>query len=211
MVRLTSWRAPSRAFDVAAIRSHFPALQNGAAHFDGPGGTQTPAVVARAVYDTLTGPLANRGSNSLAERNAEAAVVGCRAAVGDLLGVDPTGVIFGRSMSQNTFDMARTMAKRWGPGDEVVVSRLDHESNVRSWASAAERVGATVRVADFDPETGEEKWVEDTVLVYQTNTVQEIFLELIDGHGAHHTANKLPPFGTWSRRIAERRVTENQD
>ena len=67
MVRLTNWRTSSRDFNVAAIRSQFPALQNGAAHFDGPGGTQTPAVVARAAYDTLTGPLANRGSNSLAE------------------------------------------------------------------------------------------------------------------------------------------------
>ena len=152
---MTDSRTAFRAFDVAAVRSHFPALHNGAAHFDGPGGTQTPDVVARAVYDALTSPLANRGSNSLAERNAEEAVVGCRAAVGDLLGVDPTGVIFGRSMSQNTFDMARTMAKRWGPGDEVVVTRLDHDSNVRSWVGAAERAGATVRFADFDPETGE--------------------------------------------------------
>lgn len=64
---------------------------------------------------------------------------------------------------------------------------------------------------EFDQETGEERWVEDTVLVYQTNTVQEIFIELIDGHGAHHTANKLPPFGVWARRIAERRVVQNQE
>jgi cysteine desulfurase family protein (TIGR01976 family) len=152
---MTDARASTPIFDVAALRSHFPALRHGVAHFDGPGGTQTPDVVAQAVYDTLTSPLANRGASSLAERNAEQAVVGCRAAVGDLLGVDPGGIIFGRSMSQNTFDLARTMSKRWGPGDEVVVTRLDHDSNVRSWVVAAERVGATVRFADFDPETGE--------------------------------------------------------
>ena len=64
------------SYDVAAVRAHFPALQDGAAHFDGPGGTQTPDVVARAVHDTLVAPLSNRGSATPAERNADAAVVG---------------------------------------------------------------------------------------------------------------------------------------
>ena len=143
------------SYDVAAVRAHFPALQDGAAHFDGPGGTQTPDVVARAVHDTLVAPLSNRGSATPAERNADAAVVGVRSALGDLLGADPGGIVFGRSMTQLTMDLARTLAKEWGPGDEVVVTRLDHDSNVRSWVLAAEAVGATVRFADFDPETGE--------------------------------------------------------
>ena len=73
----------------------------------------------------------------------------------DLLGADPAGIVFGRSMTQLTMDLARTLAKGWGPGDEVVVTRLDHDSNVRSWVIAAEAVGATVRWADFDPQTGE--------------------------------------------------------
>ncbi|MEP9384323.1 cysteine desulfurase-like protein [Nocardioides sp. KR10-350] len=145
----------SALYDVAAIRAHFPALDGGAAHFDGPGGSQTPDVVAQAVYDTLTRPLANRGDVTPAERNAEDAVVAGRAAMADLLGVEPEGVIFGRSMTQNTVDLARTLAKEWGPGDEVVVTRLDHDANVRPWVIAAERVGATVRFADFDPETAE--------------------------------------------------------
>lgn len=141
--------------DVARIRSHFPSLVDGAAHFDGPGGTQTPDVVAQAVFDTLTRPLSNRGTSTQAERNAEHAVTGCRAALGDLLGADPGSIMFGRSMTQNTFDLSRAIADRWGPGDEVVVTRLDHDANVRPWVIAAERVGATVRFADFDPETGE--------------------------------------------------------
>ena len=107
------------------------------------------------MYDVLTGPLANRGDATPAERNADAAVVGARAAMGDLLAADPRGIVFGRSMTQLTMDLARTLAKGWGPGDEVVVTRLDHDSNVRSWVIAAEAVGATVRWADFDPETGE--------------------------------------------------------
>lgn len=144
------------SYDVAAVRAHFPSLgDGGAAHFDGPGGTQTPDVVARAVYDTLLSPLANRGSATPAERNADAAVVGARSALGDLLGADPAGIVFGRSMTQLTLDLARTLAKGWGPGDEVVVTRLDHDANVRTWVLAAEAVGATVRFADFDPETGE--------------------------------------------------------
>ena len=146
-------------YDVARVRSHFPQLKGGpgtgAAHFDGPGGSQTPDVVAQAVYDVLVSPLANRGDTTPAERNAEAAVVGARAAMGDLLAADPAGVVFGRSMTQLTMDLARTLAKSWGPGDEVVVTRLDHDSNVRSWMLAAEAVGATVRWVDFDPETSE--------------------------------------------------------
>jgi cysteine desulfurase family protein (TIGR01976 family) len=146
-------------YDVARVRSHFPQLKQGpgtgAAHFDGPGGSQTPDVVAQAMYDVLVAPLANRGDVTPAERNAEAAVVAARAAVGDLLAVDPAGVVFGRSMTQLTMDLARTLAKDWGPGDEVVVTRLDHDSNVRSWILAAEAVGATVRWVDFDPATGE--------------------------------------------------------
>ena len=146
-------------YDVARVRSHFPQLQEGeglgAAHFDGPGGTQTPDVVARAVHDTLVGPLANDDETTPAERNARARLTEARAAMADLLNADPRGIVFGRSMTQLTMDMARTLAQRCGPGDEVVVTRLDHDSNVRSWILAAERVGATVRWADFDPTTGE--------------------------------------------------------
>jgi cysteine desulfurase family protein (TIGR01976 family) len=147
------------SYDVARVRSSFPQLKDGpgtgAAHFDGPGGSQTPEPVARAMYDVLTGPLANRGDATPAERNAEATVVGARAAMADLLAVDPRGIVFGRSMTQLTLDLARTLAKDWGRDDEVVVTRLDHDSNVRSWVIAAEAVGATVRWADLDPETGE--------------------------------------------------------
>lgn len=152
---MTDSRNIRPSFDVSAVRQHFPALRDGAAHFDGPGGTQTPDVVAQAIYDTLTKPLANRGSRTQAERNAEEVVQQCRSAVGDLIGAEPGSLIFGRSSTQNTFDMARCLANRWGPGDEVLVTRLDHDSNVRPWMIAAERVGATVRLIDFDPETGE--------------------------------------------------------
>ena len=73
----------------------------------------------------------------------------------DLLGADPRGIVFGRSATQLTFDLSRTLAAGWGPGDEVVVTRLDHDANVRPWVQAAEAAGATVRWIDFDPATGE--------------------------------------------------------
>ena len=81
----------------------------------------------------------------------------------DLLNADPRGIVFGRSMTQLTMDLARTLAQGWGPGDEVVVTRLDHDSNVRSWTIAAERAGATVRWVDFDPATGELDAVTDAL------------------------------------------------
>jgi cysteine desulfurase family protein (TIGR01976 family) len=143
------------SYDVAAVRAQFPALRAGTAHFDGPGGTQVPEAVARAVALTLMAPIANRGRITPAERTADDIVVAARAAMADLLGADPRGIVFGRSATQLTFDLARTLAAGWGPGDEVVVSRLDHDANVRPWVRAAEAVGATVRWAAFDPATGE--------------------------------------------------------
>ncbi|MFC4031656.1 cysteine desulfurase-like protein [Streptomyces polygonati] len=141
--------------DIAQVRSAFPALAEGVAHFDGPGGSQVPLPVARAVADTLCGGISNRGAVTAAERRAESVVTGARAAVADLLDCRPEGVVFARSMTQATYDMARALAKRWGEGDEVVVTRLDHDANIRPWVTAAEAAGATVRWADFDPATGD--------------------------------------------------------
>jgi cysteine desulfurase family protein (TIGR01976 family) len=141
--------------DVARIRSSFPALDQGVAWFDGPGGSQTPREVARAVADTLTAGISNRGTVTAAERRADAVVHEARSALADLLGGTPAGVVFARSMTQMTFDLSRTLAKRWGPGDEVVVTRLDHDANIRPWVIAAEAAGATVRWVEFDKETAE--------------------------------------------------------
>ncbi len=141
--------------DIQAIRKQFPALAEGAAHFDGPGGTQVPQVVADAVADALTSAVSNRGEVTASERRADDIVRAARAAMGDLLGVDPRGVVFGRSMTQLTYDFSRTLAKTWTEGDEVVVSTLDHDANIRPWVQAATAVGATVRWAEFDPGTAE--------------------------------------------------------
>ena len=142
-------------YDVQRLRERVPALREGAAHFDGPGGTQIPDPVADAIEATLRSAVSNRGRGTMAERRADDIVTGARQAMADLLGADPHGIVFGRSMTQITLDVARTLAQDWGPGDEVVVSRLDHDADVRPWVIHAERAGATVRWADFDPVTGE--------------------------------------------------------
>ncbi|MBZ6134535.1 MULTISPECIES: cysteine desulfurase-like protein [Streptomyces] len=143
------------ALDVEAIRAQIPALKSGSARFDAPGGTQTPQPVIDAIGEALANPLANRGRTTEGERNADGIVSEARAALGDLLATDPRGIVLGRSATQLAYDLSRTLAKSWGPGDEVVVTRLDHDSNIRPWVQAAEAAGARVRTADFDPATGE--------------------------------------------------------
>ncbi|MEO9322111.1 cysteine desulfurase-like protein [Nocardioides sp. C4-1] len=142
-------------YDVSTVRTSFPALGAGLARFDGPGGSLIPIEVAAAVSETMTAGLGPRGTLTEPERRSEQVVADARAAMGRFLSADPRGIAFGRSMTANTFDLARTLAAGWGPGDEVVVSRLDHDSNIRPWVLAAEAVGATVRWLGFDPATAE--------------------------------------------------------
>ena len=164
--------AVTTPFSVESFRAAFPALTAGIAHFDGPGGTQTPSVVGEAVAGTLTGPLSNRGTSVASERNADGVVAAFRAAYADFVGVPARGIVHGRSATQLTYDFSRALAKTWSAGDEVVVSRLDHDANVRPWVQAAEAAGATLRWIDLDPETGEVDAASvDTVIGERTRLV----------------------------------------
>lgn len=147
------WQGRAVTFDVETFRSEFPAMSDGVAYFDGAGGTQTPAVVAAAISDVLRAPLSNKGALSQAARNAESAVVAFRSAYGDLTGRPPEGVVHGRSATALTFDLAGALSRTWSAGDRIVVSRLDHDCNVRPWVVAAERAGVTVRWLEIDPDT----------------------------------------------------------
>ncbi|MFF0031507.1 cysteine desulfurase-like protein [Streptomyces avermitilis] len=142
-------------YDVGALRAQFPALRAGTAHFDGPGGTQIPEPVIAAIADAMSNPLSIRGTEVLGETNAETIVQEFRQAMADLLGASASGIVLGRSATQLTYDFSRVLAKTWAPGDEIVVSRLDHDANIRPWLQAAEQTGVHVRWADFDPDTGE--------------------------------------------------------
>jgi cysteine desulfurase family protein (TIGR01976 family) len=143
------------AYDVNSLRKHFRALEGGVAFFDGAAGTQVPDVVGHAVATTLTAGISNRGAVTAAERRADHIVLAARQSMADLLGVEPTGVVFGRSMTALTYDFSRALAKSWSPGDEVVVTRLEHDANIRPWLQAAAATGAALHWVDFDPVTGD--------------------------------------------------------
>jgi cysteine desulfurase family protein (TIGR01976 family) len=142
-------------FDVAAVREQFPALAEGLAHFDGPGGTQVPLAVSDAVAAAMRSALSNRHGPFSSSARSDAIVDAAREAVADLLAADPRGVVFSQSMTAGTYVLSRALAKQWGPGDEVVVSRLDHDADVRPWVQAAEQAGATLRWAEVDLKTTE--------------------------------------------------------
>jgi cysteine desulfurase family protein (TIGR01976 family) len=141
-------------FDITRIRARYPALREGFAHFDGAAGTLVAARCADAIDAVTRGAVANKTTAFAAGRRALEIVIDARQAIADLVGGDPMGVVFGSSATTLTYLVARTLGDRWGPGDEIVLSRLDHDANVRPWFQAAARAGATVRWAEFDPETG---------------------------------------------------------
>ena len=141
-------------FEISRVRAAYPALAEGFVHFDGAAGTLVAEPVARAVDGTLRAAVGNRTTVFEPGRRALQIVSLARDAVADLVGADAAGVVFGPSATGLTYSVARALADDWRPGDEVVVSRLDHDANVRPWVQAAARAGVTVRWARFDPETG---------------------------------------------------------
>ncbi len=143
------------ALDIARVRAAYPALSDGYAYLDGAAGTQVPEAVIAAISAAYRAGLANGGGVFPASRRADAITAACRQAVADLVGGEPGGVILGPNMTTLTYRLAGTLAARWQPGDEVIVTRLDHDANVRPWVQAAGQAGAVVRWAEVDAATGE--------------------------------------------------------
>ncbi|HLN68746.1 MAG TPA: cysteine desulfurase-like protein [Streptosporangiaceae bacterium] len=142
-------------FDVSRVRAAYPALSDGHAYLDGAGGTQVPTAVIEAIAGAYRSGIGNAGGAFPASGRADSIVAGCRRAIADLTGAEPDGVILGPNMTTLTYRLADTVSRQWGPGDEVVVSRLDHDANVRPWVQAAARSGATVRWAEVGFSTAE--------------------------------------------------------
>jgi cysteine desulfurase family protein (TIGR01976 family) len=143
------------AFDVNRVRAAYPALADGYAYLDGAAGTQVPSAVIEAIADAYRSGIGNAGGAFPASGRSDAIVAECRRALADLTGGHPDGVILGPNMTTLTYRLAETLARHWGPGDEVVVSRLDHDANIRPWVQAAARRGAAVRWAEIDTSTAE--------------------------------------------------------
>ena len=142
-------------FDVEALRAEFPALgreQDGRSvvFLDGPGGTQVPQRVIDAVATYLTDTNANAGGAFATSAASDAMVEEAHAAVADFLGArDPEEIKFGYNMSTLTLHIGRSIGATLGPGDEIVVTTLDHEANVSTWQAMAADRGVTVRKVDI--------------------------------------------------------------
>ena len=140
---------------MAEVRALYPALADGHAYLDGAAGTQVPASVIEAIAAAYTGGIGNLGGAFAASDRAGAIVAAARAAVADLVGGTAEGVVFGPSATALAYRISDALSRAWTAGDDLVVSRLDHDANVRPWIQAAARAGVTVKWAEVDLVTGE--------------------------------------------------------
>jgi cysteine desulfurase family protein (TIGR01976 family) len=153
----TTVRAVSDALDLIWVRSQFPSLAqtvNGhpAVFFDGPGGTQVPQRVIDAIADYLRRDNANSGGNYPTSRRTDTVIVAAREAMADFFHCAADEVILGQNMTSLTFGISRSIGRDLGPGDEIVLTRLDHDANVSPWLAMAEDRGVTVRWAEIRDE-----------------------------------------------------------
>jgi cysteine desulfurase family protein (TIGR01976 family) len=152
----TTETAPCLALDLTSIRSQFPALGqtvNGhpAAFLDGPGGTQVPQRVIDAISNYLRRDNANTGGAYATSRNTDAMLAEARAAMADFLHCAADEIVFGPNMTTLTYAMSRSIGRDLGPGDEILVTRLDHDANVSPWLALEEK-GVTIRWAEIHQE-----------------------------------------------------------
>jgi len=161
--------------DVSAIRSQFPALSRtvdgrSAAYLDGPGGTQTPESVITAMAGFMRAGGSNHGGPFASSRETDATTESARSAIADLFGASAGEIAFGQNMTSLTLSVSRALGATWKPGDNIVVTRLDHDGNVWPWVIAARDADAEVRWIDFDPDDGCRLTVEGLVDVLDNRT-----------------------------------------
>lgn len=150
----TTANAIGTSFDIAWVREQFPSLARTvggypAAFLDGPGGTQVPQTVVDAISGYLKQSNANTGGAYATSRRTDAMIAEARAAMADFLGCDPDEIVFGPNMTTLTYDLSRSIGRELGPGNEIVLTHLDHDANVSPWRALEER-GATVRFVDVN-------------------------------------------------------------
>jgi len=126
------------ALDLTRVRSQFPSLSQTVAgqpavFLDGPGGTQVPQRVIDAISDYLKNSNANTCGAYATSRRTDAVIAGARAAMADLFACDPDEVVFGPNMTTLTFALSRSLGRELGPGDEILLTHLDHDANVSPW------------------------------------------------------------------------------
>jgi len=140
--------------DPTVARSHFPSLASGVIHFDNPAGTQICQESLDRMNDYLLHRNANHGGAFRSSRESDAMVVEARGALADFLGASrPDEISFGQNMTSLTMHVSRSLARELAPGDEIVLTRLDHDANVTPWVLIAKDKGCVVKWVDFDPES----------------------------------------------------------
>jgi cysteine desulfurase family protein (TIGR01976 family) len=137
---------------IEAVRDRFHTLNVPLAYFDGPAGTQVPDSVLEAVSGYMLAANANAGGKFLTSMVTDDVIASARAAASDLLGVMTDEVTFGANMTSLNFHLSRVASRDWAAGDEVVVTKLDHDANVSPWLEIAEDKGALVKLAEIDAE-----------------------------------------------------------
>jgi cysteine desulfurase family protein (TIGR01976 family) len=140
------------AFDVSAVRARFSALDRATVFFDAPGGTQTPDAVIEAMSAYLRESNANLGGAFESSRRSDALVVSAHHAAARFLGCEPDEVGFGQNMTTLNFALTRTLGRELRAGDEIVVTRLDHDGNVSPWLHLADDLDLVVRFVDVHEE-----------------------------------------------------------
>lgn len=148
---------------VAEIRAAFPALERmhagfPVAYFDGPGGTQVPRPVGEAIIDYIYHHNANTHWAYPTSTETDALIAAARQTLAEFLNGRPDEIAFGQNMTSLTFHLARGLGRAWGPGDEVVVTELDHHANVAPWRALAVDRGVTIRTVRMHPATGTLDW-----------------------------------------------------
>ena len=138
------------AFDVAAVRARFSALDRPTAFLDAPGGTQAPDSVIEAMASYLRESNVNLGGAFETSRRSDALVVSAHHTAARFLGCGPGEVGFGQNMTTLNFALTRTLGRELGAGDEIVVTRLDHDGNISPWLHLADDLGLVVRFADLN-------------------------------------------------------------
>ena len=141
-------------FPVELVRSEFPALNTASVFLDNPAGTQVPRPVIEAVSGAMAGAASNTGGYFQASLDADAIYGAAHEAMAELLGgTSGREIVIGQSMTMLTFQIARSLGRSWHPGDEIIVTRMDHEGNVSPWLRMAEDRGLTVRWLPFNRDT----------------------------------------------------------
>jgi cysteine desulfurase family protein (TIGR01976 family) len=160
---MTATADTSETASIPDIRRQFPALAreyrgHPVAYFDGPGGTQVPEAVVDAMRAYLLHHNANTHWRYPTSQETDRLLAESRRALADLLGADPGEIAFGANMTTLTFHLGRALGRGWGPGDEIIITELDHHANVAPWRALERERGVTIRVVPFVPATGQLDW-----------------------------------------------------